>query len=369
MLYKRMPIEKESPEEMGYGTIRHNLAESSVTDIRMGELNVSLNDVTLEYTGHRGKPALRTAIAKDCPGLDKDNILLTNGAAGALFIINTSLLTNQDHLIVVRPSYATNIEVPKTIGCSISFIDLLFEEGWYSDPKKIEAAIKPNTRLISITTPHNPTGMLMTEETIDAIINIAEQHDIFLLADETYRDACFKTPYPVIATKSKKVISVSSLSKAFGLPGLRMGWLITQDEMMMERFLAAKEMIYISNSVLDEEVAYQFYLQKENFAVAINKKAMHNFRLLKAWMQRETRVEAVLPQGGVVCFARFKKEIIIDTEKFYSLLMNKYQTMVGPGHWFNVPDTYMRIGFGWTDDVVFQQGLANISLAIDECII
>lgn len=366
MLYKRMPIEKESPEEIGYDNIKYNLSESSVTDIKMSELNLSLNDLKLEYIGHRGKPELRQLIVKDCNNLTEQNVLLTNGAAGALFIINTSLLTAEDHLIVVRPNYATNIEVPRTIGCNISFIDLCFEEAWRLDPKKIAAAIQPNTKLISITSPHNPTGMLMSEAEINEIILIAEQHNIYLLIDETYRDTCFKTPYPITASKSKQVICVSSLSKAYGLPGLRMGWLITQDETMMERFLAAKEMIYISNSALDEAVAYQFYLEKEKFATSINQKAMLNFQLLKEWLHKETRMEAVLPQGGVVCFARFKEDLNIDTAKFYNTLMNKYQTMVGPGHWFEMPDSYMRIGFGWTDDIIFKQGLENISAAMIE---
>ncbi len=119
------------------------------------------------------------------------------------------------------------------------------------------------------------------------------------MVDETYRHICFKTPYPVVASMSKKVISVSSLSKAYGLPGLRIGWLITQDEHLMEQFLAAKEMMYISNSALDEEVALQFYRQKERFVTTINQKTMENFQLLAAWLQQETNLEYVLPQGGV----------------------------------------------------------------------
>lgn len=369
MQYKRMPIEKESPEEIGYNNIRYNLSESSVTDLTVGALHLSLNDLTLEYTCHRGKPALRELIVQDCPGLDQENVLLTNGAAGALFIINSSLLTTDDHLIVVSPNYATNIEVPKTIGCHISFIDLHFETGWQLEVQKIAAAIQPNTRLISITTPHNPTGMVMSEDAIGQIILLAERHDIYLLVDETYRDACFKTPYPLAATKSNKVITVSSLSKAFGLPGIRMGWLITQDKVIMERFLAAKEMIYISNSVLDEEVAYQFLLQKEKFATDINKHCLKNFELLKQWLQKESRLECALPKGGVVCFARFKNELQIDTCKFYTVLMATYHTMVGPGHWFGMPDTYMRIGFGWTNGLILQQGLQNLSAAIDESLL
>ncbi|OQP65935.1 aspartate aminotransferase [Niastella vici] len=364
MLYKRMPIEKESPEEKGYDTILYNLAESSVSDLRFNELNIQLGDLKLEYIPHRGNTTLRQLIAADAGGLHSEQVLLTNGAAGALFIINTALLTSRDHLIVVRPNYATNIEVPVTIGCSISYIDLQFEENWRVNTKAIEAAITPATRLISITTPHNPTGMVITQEEIDALIAIAEKNDLYLLVDETYRDTCFKTPYNVTAAFSKKVISVSSLSKAFGLPGLRMGWLITQDTNLMEQLLAAKEMMYISNSALDEEVALQFYRQKESFAQAINQKALENFQLLKTWLQQETNLEYVLPQGGVVCFPRFKQPATIDAARFYNILLQEYKTMVGPGHWFAMPDAYMRIGFGWPNKAAFEQGLRHISEAI-----
>lgn len=360
MLYKRMPIEKESPEEKGYDTILHNLAESSVSDLRFGELGLQLKEVKLEYIPHRGHPGLRQLLGEEA-GLQKEQVLLTNGAAGALFIINTALLTAQDHLIVLRPNYATNIEVPVTIGCSISYIDLQLEAGWRVDARAIEAAITPATRLISITTPHNPTGMTMTEAELQAVIAIAEQYNIYLLVDETYRDTCFKTPYPVVASLSNKVISVSSLSKAFGLPGLRMGWLITRDEVLMEQFLAAKEMIYISNPALDEEVAYQFYCRKQAFATVINQKAMANYQLLVNWLQQETSLEYVLPQGGVVCFPRFKHPGAIDIPRFYEVLLQQYKTMVGPGHWFAMPDAYMRIGFGWPN---FEQGLLQISEAI-----
>ncbi len=364
MQYKRMPIEMESPEEKGYDSILYNLAESSVTDLTFNELNLQLGDLKLEYIPHRGHTKLRQLLAAEAGGLHSDQVLLTNGAAGALFIVNTALLTPTDHLIVVRPNYATNIQVPVTIGCSITYIDLLFEESWRVNINAIEAAITPATRLISITTPHNPTGMVMTMEELQALIALAEKRDLHLLVDETYRDTCFKTPYLVIASLSKKVISVSSLSKAYGLPGLRMGWLITQDEALMEQFLAAKEMMYISNPALDEEVAFQFYGQKEKFATAINQKAMENFKLLTAWLQQEAALEYVLPRGGVVCFPRFKHPDTIDIPRFYETLLQQYKTMVGPGHWFAMPDAYMRIGFGWAGKTAFEQGLMHVSEAI-----
>ena len=366
MLYKRMPIEKESPEERGYDSILFNLAESSVTDLTFGELNIQLNQLKLEYIPHRGNVQLRQMLATEAGGLHADQVLLTNGAAGALFIINTALLTPADHLIVVRPNYATNIEVPLTIGCAISYIDLQLEENWRVSLPAIEAAITPATKLISITTPHNPTGMVMTLSELQALVTLAERKNIYLLVDETYRDTCFTTPYPVVASMSEWVISVSSLSKAFGLPGLRIGWLLTRNDDLMEQFLAAKEMMYISNAALDEEVATQFYRQKEKFAAVINQKAMENFQLLQAWLQQEPALEYVLPQGGVVCFPRLAQPETIDIPRLYETLVQKYKTMVGAGHWFAMPPSYMRIGFGWLGKTAFQQGLQHVSAAIKE---
>jgi aspartate/methionine/tyrosine aminotransferase len=365
MRYKRMPIEIESPEEFGYDKVQYNLSESSVSDLKMSDLQLSLDNLELSYIPHKGNQELREALASEFGLQHADNVLVTNGAAGALFIINTALLSAEDHLIVVRPNYATNIEVPRAIGCDISFIDLAFEDAWRLDPQKVADAIRPNTRLISLTTPHNPTGMLMTQTEMDAIIALAEQHNLFLLVDETYRDACFKTPHPIAATRSDRAISVASLSKAYGLPGLRIGWLITQNEALLELFLAAKEMIYISNSALDEAVACQFYLRKEKFIPHISRRCLKNFEILQAWLAKETRIEAVLPEGGVVCFLRIKQDLQVDTDRFYQRLLHEYKTMVGPGHWFEMPDTYMRVGFGFTSADVFERGLECISKALD----
>jgi aspartate/methionine/tyrosine aminotransferase len=369
MLYKRMPIEIESPEETGYEKIDYNLSESSMPDLKMSDLGFSIADLELSYIAHRGKALFRSSIAEGYGLSNPDQVLITSGAAAALFIINTALLSHSDHLIVVRPNYATNIEVPRAIGCSISFIDLVYEQGWRIDPQQIAAAIQPHTKLISITTPHNPTGMVMHHSEIKQLIRIAENSNIMLLADETYRDTCFTTPYPLLASLSKQVISVSSLSKVLGLPGLRIGWIVTQNEALMEQFLAAKEMMYINNSVLDEEVAYQFYRQKDTLLPAINSRAQQNFELLKTWLAAETRLEAVLPQGGVVCFVRLRKGVQTDTQKLYHTLMHGLKTMVGAGHWFEMPDTYMRIGFGFVTAETLREGLQRISRAIDASLI
>ena len=366
MIYKRMPIEKESPEETGYGNIRYNLAESSVSDYVLTDINLKVRELSLCYTDHRGKPELRELIISDQDNLQGNDVLLTVGAASALFIVASSLLSVSDHLVVVRPNYATNIETARAIGCAITYIDLEFEKGWQPDIAGIEKAIQSNTKYISITHPHNPTGIVLSRDSLDAIIRIAEQKNIHVLVDETYRDLCFSVPYPLAASLSRNAISVSSVSKAYGLPGLRLGWLVTRDEKLMEILLAAKEQIFITNSVLDEEVAFQFLKEKESHWKMIKQHIGVNYSILEKWIANEYRLEWVKPGGGVVCFPRIKNADRFSTQKFYDLLLNKYGTLAGPGHWFEMPDHYMRIGYAWpkTDELV--KGLEGISKALDE---
>lgn len=158
MRYQRMPIEIESPEEMGYDSIRFNLSESSYTDALLGDLNLDIGKLVLCYGDHKGLPGLRDLLSQDAPGLNADQVLVTVGAAAALFMVATALLESGDELVVVRPNYATNIETPRTIGARIHYIDLDFENAFQLDIDAVAAAISANTRYVSITHPHNPTG-------------------------------------------------------------------------------------------------------------------------------------------------------------------------------------------------------------------
>ena len=366
MKYVRMPIEIESPEQLGYDTIECNLAESSIQDAVFQDLKLNLDKLVLAYGHHLGTPALRETLAQPYTSISADDVLITAGAAAALFIVATSLLDKNDHLIVMRPNYATNIETPKAIGCEIDFVDLSFEKSVAPDIKFIESLIKPNTKYISITTPHNPTGTVISEEALLQLIQLTEKHKCYLLVDETYRDLTFSIQLPLAATLSDRVISVSSVSKAFGLPGIRIGWIITRNKKLQEIFLAAKEQIFLCNSVVDEEIAHQFLKHKSQQMPAIQQKVAGNFEVLKSWMEHQPHLEWVAPEAGVICFPRMKKEIRINTDAFYNTLYNSYKTLVGPGHWFDMDKRYMRIGYGWPTKEALYKGLENITQALAE---
>ncbi len=365
MDYQRMPIEIESPEELGYEQLKYNLTESSFTDFHFRDLGIDLNDLVLCYGDHKGHPGLRALLAGET-GLASQDLLLTVGAASALFIIATSLLRAGDELIVVRPNYATNIETPRAIGADIRFLDLQFDNGFQIDVGKIGKMISGRTKYISITHPHNPTGVCTDESALRQLIQLAEDHDCYLLVDETYRDMHFDSIQPLAASLSERVISVSSLSKTYGLPGIRLGWVACKNTGLMETFLAAKEQIHICGSVLDEEIGFQFMSRKPEFFPGIKSRILEKLEILKTWYASQTMLEWVEPQAGVACFPRIIQPENYDIGEFYRILNDKYGTYVGPGHWFEMPDSHFRIGFGWPARQELKQGLENISLALQE---
>jgi aspartate/methionine/tyrosine aminotransferase len=360
-----MPIEIEAPEGFGYDKIDCNLSESSFTDQRLSDLGISVDKLLLFYGDHKGKSELRELIANES-ALNVEDVLVTSGAATALFIIATTLLTQKDSIVVAKPNYATNVETPRAIGVEVLFLNLRFENGFDLDLSILEKLITSKTKLVSITYPHNPTGVLISKEKLYVIIEIIERRGVYLLLDETYREMSFVEKLPVGATLSEKVISVSSMSKAYGLPGIRIGWILCRNKSLMEKFLAAKEQICITNSVVDEEIAYQYLKRKKELFSPVQATIAKNFGVLKDFMKKQNVLEWVEPAGGCVCFPRIRKEIDVDIEKFHDTLLNTYATYVGKGHWFEEEGRYLRIGYSWDKTEKLQKGLHNIFKAIEE---
>ena len=359
-----MPIEVESPEQLGYSTITNNLAESSVADRRLGDLgiDVDLDDVLLCYGDHLGDPSLREAIASGGDGVLAGDVLVTPGAAAALFCTATSLLDPGDHIVVVRTNYATNLETPRAIGADVDVVDLDFDNSWRLDIEQLTARVRPGTtRLISVTCPHNPTGTMLDIETLHALVELAEQSGAVLLVDETYRDLTHGTPLPIAASLSTRAISVSSMSKAYGLPGLRVGWAVCRDPMLTELLLAAKEQMLICGATLDETIAAQVLEARERILPPILEGVRTHLEIVRDWLAGQSSFEWVEPTGGVVGLIRVRAGVELDTDRFYEVLLDEHGTYVGPGHWFEVDDRHFRLGFGWPATAELRAGLAGLS--------
>ncbi len=365
MRFPRMPIEAESPEERGYGALRFNLTESSVRDRALGELGLDLDALTLCYTDHRGSAELRGLIAARAGGgLTADDVLITAGASAALFITALTLLEAGDRLVVVRPNYATNIETPRALGCEVAFLDLEFERGFALDLAALATLATPATRLISLTTPHNPTGVCLSQGDMRAATEIAGQCGARLLIDETYREMAFGSPAPAAATLNERVIGVGSLSKSFGLPGIRVGWVMSRDDDLIHALLCAKEQIGICGSVVDEAIALEALRRADDWLGASQARLVDARDTVGAWMAREPLLEWVPPAGGCVCFPRIRADAGVDVAAFHRVLNEEHGAYVGPGHWFEQSDRFFRIGYGWPTPEELAGGLDAISRAL-----
>ena len=360
MKYRRASIEIESPEEYGYDRIDCNLAESSFTDQHLGRLGEDIEALVLQYGDHLGKPELRRILAEDA-GVGPDDVMLTVGAAGALFIVASSLLEAGDEVVICFPNYTTNLETPRAIGAKIRRLELRFDDGFRVDMDALAELVSDRTRLISLTTPHNPTGAVLRESELRRAIEIAETKGAWLLVDETYRGLSYVGTPPCAASLSPRAISISSLSKTWGLPGLRLGWILCRDPDLKELFLAAKEQIHISTSVLDEEIAWRYLKDRDEHLRRIRGVINERFTCLREFIAGQADLEWVEPDGGVIAFPRLREEI--DVDLFYQVLNDDYGTFVGPGHWFDMDRRYMRIGYGWPEVEELARGLDNLTKA------
>ncbi|MCJ7581945.1 MAG: aminotransferase class I/II-fold pyridoxal phosphate-dependent enzyme [Candidatus Aminicenantes bacterium] len=347
--------------------IEYDIGESAVKTLGVKDLNIDLNEIIFRYGYHKGRPDLRKIIASSFTGFSPENIIVTTGASEANFVVIASLVKPGDHVIVEHPNYPSNYEVPRSLGCDVDLYTLRFENEFRPLASELEAKITPRTKLISLTHPNNPTGSKISREELQKIIDIAESKDIHLLFDETYREMDFENSLPPAATLSPKVISISSLSKSFGLPGLRFGWLATQDQDVLRAALAVREQVSIANNALSEEIALRVLMEKDRYVDMAKQRIHKNRGIVADWINQQENFEWVCPEAGVVGFPRIKNHVDVEPEKLYRHLVEQYKTFVVPGRCFEMDPRHFRLGFGGESEKI-KIGLNNLNKALAECL-
>lgn len=342
--------------------VDYDIGESGVKYLKLADLGQDLTKVQLRYGHHRGSPELRSVIAEQYEGFGPDQICVTNGSSESNFAVIASLVDQSDHMVVEHPNYPSLYEVPRSLGLPHDLLPLSFEERFKPDLRRLELLMKPNTTLVTLTHPNNPTGSVISEKTLRELVDMVESHDAYLLHDETYHELSFEKPPPPAATLSDHAISMTTMSKAYGLPGTRIGW-VAGPRRVIESVLAVREQLTICNNALGEAIAMSVLRRKDTFLEGVRQRVRKNFETLKHWMAHQDTLEWVEPAGGVVAFPRLKNGST--TEPLCRTLATKYRTFTIPGYGFEM-NRHLRIGFGG-DAEELSEGLKRLTQAIEEC--
>ncbi|MGF6255401.1 aminotransferase class I/II-fold pyridoxal phosphate-dependent enzyme [Ensifer sp. LBL] len=295
---------------------RHHMTASDSQTTSMRDLLALADDddraawdnITLGYTETYGAPALRAAIAATYEGLTSADILCFAGAEEGLYCAMLALLGPDDHAIVTVPNYQSMETLPVTITGAVTGVPLRPENNWRLDIADVRAALKPNTKLICVNFPNNPTGAIADQETFAALATLCTERGIHLFSDEVYRglerDASLRLPQA--AELFERGISLNVMSKAYGLPGLRIGWIACRDRALLERMEKMKHYLSICNSRPSEVLATialkgrAVILDRNRALVAANLEKLGAF-----FAEFPDLYEWRAPDGGCVGFARY----------------------------------------------------------------
>jgi aspartate/methionine/tyrosine aminotransferase len=343
--------------------IDYDIGESAVKCLSLGDIDIDPRNIVFRYGHHRGKPELRERIAAQYDGFTPDQVVATTGASEANFCVVSALVKPGDHVVIEHPNYPSLYEVPRSLGCSVSLFTLRYEDRFKPDLDELKRLVTPQTKLVSLTHPNNPTGSKISEDELRQVIELVESMDTYLLFDETYRDMDLDHPLPPVATLSPKVVSISTMSKCYGLPGIRIGWLATRDPFLLAETLAIREQGSITNNALGEEVAIHVLSEKERYLDKAKRRIENNLRIVSAWMDEQEDFEWVAPEAGVVCFPRIKARVEVEPETLYRRLAEEYKTFVLPGRCFEMDERHFRVGFG-ADGEEIETGLRNVNKAL-----
>jgi aspartate/methionine/tyrosine aminotransferase len=306
--------------------------------------------LSLGYTATAGHPLLRAAIASLYTGIEPDEILVFAGGEEAIFVLLSVLLEPGDHAVVIWPAYQSLYEVGRAAGAEVTLVPLVADDGWSLDISAVQKALRPTTRVIVVNFPHAPTGALPDHATFAALCDLAHEAGASLFSDESFRFLEFDSldRLPAAVESGPSGISLGAMSKAFGLAGLRIGWLATHDRELIRRVLAFKDYTSVSNSAPSEILALMALRSRETILARSLGIIQHNLTHLDRFFARWSEVFSwVRPRAGSVGFPRLHLNVPID--HFISALVEQEAVLLVPGSVYDYPGSHFRIGFGRVD--------------------
>ncbi|MGE8018489.1 aminotransferase [Peribacillus frigoritolerans] len=347
----------------------YNIAETCVESLTVNELIsidgtdpekflVDLGKNKLTYGHIEGSPDFRRLVSNQYQSLEADNVLVTNGAIGANFLLLYSLIQPGDHVVAVHPTYQQLYDVPASFGATVDLLPLREENNYLPDLNELKSLVNEKTKMIIINNPNNPSGAIIEKEMLEEIVEIARSYDAYILCDEVYRKLLQEDDLvvPSIVDLYEKGISTSSMSKVLSLAGLRLGWIAGPKEVIYECF-RHRDYTTISCGMLDDILAVHALKNYDKILDRNRKIIKENLSILDAWVEQEPLMSYVKPRAGTT--AMLKYDLPVSSEDFCIGLFKANGAFLTPGSCFDI-ESHVRIGYACKTDVL-EQGLQKVS--------
>jgi aspartate/methionine/tyrosine aminotransferase len=315
----------------------------------------------LGYTESAGAPSLRDAISRVYAGIAGDEILVHSGAEEAIFLFMHAVLQPGDHLVVHWPCYQSLFEVARSTGCDVTRWEARAENGWRLDLDELEHLLRPSTRVIVVNTPHNPTGYLMPAADYRDLVALAERRGIIVFSDEVYRELEHDPAdrLPAACEIDANAVSLGVMSKAYGLAGLRIGWVATRNAAVRERMASLKDYTTICSSAPSEFLAELAIRHRQRLVERNLGIIRRNLALLDRFFAAHAgRVAWVRPHAGPIAFPRIEGE---EVEAFCDRVRARASVLLLPGTMYDHPGNHFRLGFARRN---MPEGLARLEEVI-----
>lgn len=300
----------------------------------------------LGYTESLGHPLLRQEISNFYLGVNQNDALVVVPEEGIFMALNI-ILEKGDHVICTFPGYQSLYEVAQGLGCEVTKWQPDENQNWRFDPEFLAKNIKSNTKLIIWNFPHNPTGSLPSKEDYDRMVEIAKSRGIYVFSDEMYRMLEFNQSdkLPTACEIYEKAVTLSGMSKVFGMAGVRIGWLITKDKELYQRLATFKDYLTICSSAPSEVLSIIALRSKDKIISDHLNKIRRNLKVFEIFMNKHKNLfDWIKPKAGTICFPRLKTKI--GAEEFCNKVVASAGIMLLPSTIYDYDDRHVRIGFG-----------------------
>ena len=334
---------------------KYNLANSGILGCDLNDLTVTLEDVAVNGPNHEGYAPLKEAIATKY-AVKPENVVPAQGTSMANFLAMATVVERGDEVLIEQPTYEPMLAALRYLGAEVKRFSRSFENGYQIDLDELRHLVSPRTRLIVITSPHNPSGVAINNSKMKQVGELAKSAGAFVLVDEVYRDILFEDAEPCVATLGDQFLTTSSLTKSYGLSGLRCGWILCAPE-LAERMRRLNDLFGAVGSVPSDTLSVAAFRQLDRLEartrtmIEANSKMVHRFL-----REHEDLLEYVVPPRSMIVFPRLKHHA--DAQQLHDQL-RQLETSIVPGKFFESPQ-HFRLGFAVKPEDV-EIGLQHLS--------